>query len=243
MFAKIFKTLVGLLLIPFALGVAKAFYVQITNISIFSGALHVLENGILAYLLFHVIIARPVFIYVLGHESVHVLANWLCGGRIVSFDVSPSGGSVVTSKTNFFIELSPYFIPLYTLLLGLAYMLLKMAGKNIPHMSIVFLFLVGVTLAFHFAMTSEVLRVKQPDIVRSGLVFSAIIIFVGNLTVTMAVFAPLFNAMSFVEFLKSSWTYSAESYVLAYEKSLELLKALGVVAVFAQTRIFHVTGS
>jgi len=229
MFAKLFKTLLGILLIPFAIGVAKAFYIQISNISVLSGSLHVMERGVLVYLLFHVIIMRPIFLYVLGHESVHVIATWLCGGKVVSFDVSPSGGNVVTSKTNFFIELSPYFIPLYTLLLGLIYMFLRMRGDTIPYMSVIFVFLVGFTLAFHFAMTSEVLKLKQPDIVKSGLIFSAIVIFVGNLVITMAVFAPLFANISFLEFLQSSWNISAKTYILAYHKILEIIKASGIV--------------
>ena len=229
MFAKLFKTIIGLLLLPFAIGVAKAFYIQISNLSILSGSLQILEKGVLVYLIFHVIVIRPVFIYVLGHEIVHVLAAWLCGGKVVSFNVSPSGGAVVTSKTNFFIELSPYFIPLYTLLLGPIYMLLKATGRTIPHMNIVFIFMVGVTLAFHFAMTSEVIKVKQPDIVRSGLVFSGIIIFIGNLLIIMAVFAPLFDSISFLDFLRNSWTYTSEGYILAYQKCLGFVRTSGII--------------
>jgi len=229
MFAKLLKTLFGILLIPFAIGVGKAFYAQISNISILSGSLHIFERGILVYLLFHVIVMRPVFLYVLGHESVHVIATWLCGGKVVSFDVSPSGGNVVTSKTNFFIELSPYFIPLYTLILGLVYMFMKMGGNSIPYMGIIFTFFVGVTLAFHFAMTAEVLKIKQPDIVRSGLIFSGIIIFIGNLMITMAVFTPLFASVSFLQFLKSSWNISAETYVFSYHKILEIIRSSGII--------------
>lgn len=224
MFAKVFKTLIGILAIPIALGTAKAFYVMISGVSLIGGTLNVLERGVLVYLLFHVLVIRPAYIYVLGHEVVHVLATWLCGGRIVSFNVSPSGGNVVTSKTNFFIELSPYFVPLYTILLGAAYLILSAIGRQIPHMTIVFIFLVGVTLAFHFVMTSEVLRMQQPDIIRSGLIFSLVLILVGNLVITMAVFCPLFD-ISFVSFIKRSTVSSGEIYRLAYEKTMEFVNA------------------
>ena len=105
MFSKIFKTLIGLCLLPAAIGTWQAFYSSISSLSLLSGALKILEMGILLYLLFHVIVIRPVYLYVLGHEFVHVIATWLCGGKVVSFNVTPAGGSVVTSKTNFFIEL------------------------------------------------------------------------------------------------------------------------------------------
>ena len=158
MISKAFRTILGLCLIPLAIGVGKSFYSEITDISLFSGSLHLVERGVLAYLIMHTLILKPIYLYVLGHESVHVLAAWLCGGHVVSFNVTPSGGNVVTSKTNFFIELSPYFVPIYTIALGLVFLVLKAVGQETPYMSEIFIFLVGLTLAFHFVMTSEVLR-------------------------------------------------------------------------------------
>jgi hypothetical protein len=221
MFLKFLRTLIGILLIPVAIGTGEAFYALISNINLVSGVLRLLERGVLLYLLFHVIVIRPVYIYVLGHEFVHVLAAWLCGGKVVSFNVSPSGGNVATSKTNFFIELSPYFVPIYTILLGPIFLLLKATGKEPPHMTAIFVFLVGVTLAFHFVMTSEVLRMQQPDIMKSGLIFSLVLIFVGNLIVVMAVFCPIFDNLSFVGFIKDSASNSAGIYCSLYDRGLE----------------------
>ncbi|MEA3490221.1 MAG: hypothetical protein U9R44_07820 [Candidatus Omnitrophota bacterium] len=222
MFAKLLKTLIGIFAIPVAIGTGRAFYLLISGISVFSGTLHVLERGLLAYLLFHVLIMRPAYIYVLGHETMHVIATWLCGGKVISFNVTPSGGNVVTSKTNFFIELSPYFVPIYTVLLGPVYFALRAMDKQFPHMSLVFIFLIGVTLAFHFVMTSEVIRLRQPDIVKSGLLFSLVLIFVGNLVIVMAVFCPLFD-LSFTGFIKKAALNSAEIYRLVYGNVLEFV--------------------
>jgi hypothetical protein len=222
MIKKIFKTILGLLLLPVAIGTARAFYTQISDISIFSGILRLIERGVLAYLVFHLLIIRPVYLYVLGHECVHVLATWLCGGHVVSFNVTPSGGNVVTSKTNFFIELSPYFVPLYTIILGFVYVIMKSMEVSVPHMSFIFLFLVGATLAFHFVMTAEVLKLQQPDIAKSGLLFSLIVIFVGNLVVIMAVFSPLFR-ISFVNFLRESAVNSGELYRVSYQRGMEFV--------------------
>jgi len=220
--AKFFKTVLGLAMIPVVMGTAKAFHVAISDISVFSGMLRILERGVLSYLLFHLLIIRPVYLYVLGHECVHVLATWLCGGQVVSFNVTPSGGNVVTSKTNFFIELSPYFVPIYTILLGVIYTLMKAMDKTMPNMSIIFIFLIGVTLAFHFVMTAEVMKMQQSDIAKSGLLFSLVIIFISNLVVVMAVFSPLFR-ISFVDFIRNSYANSVEYYRLAY---LSVLSAI-----------------
>lgn len=218
----------GILLVPVAIGTGKAFYILISGIDPASGALHVLERGVLIYLLFHVLVIRPAYLYVLGHELVHVIATWLCGGRVVSFNVSPAGGNVVTSKTNFFIELSPYFVPLYTILLGPLFILFKAMNKDVPQMSGIFLFLVGLTLAFHFVMTTEVLKVQQSDVVKSGFIFSIILIFIGNLVITMAVFSPVFDNISFLGFLKSSTAYSKEIYRLLWSKTLQIAKVMGI---------------
>jgi hypothetical protein len=220
---RIIKTLIGILLLPVAVGAGKAFYVLISGIGVLSGSLHLLEKGVLAYLLLHVLVMRPVFIYVLGHEFVHVLATWLCGGKVVSFNVTPSGGNVATSKTNFFIELSPYFVPIYTLLLGLLFLLFRTLDVGIPHMSSVFLFFVGVTLAFHFVMTTEVMKLQQSDIAKSGFIFSLVLIFIGNLIVIMAVFSPIFSNISFMGFLKSSVVYSRDIYQQLYSKILQII--------------------
>ena len=225
---KIFKTFIGLLLVPVAIGTGKAFYMTVSGISIFSNVLHLLERGVLCYLIFHVFIFRPVYLYVLGHECVHVLATWLCGGRVVSFNVTPSGGNVVTSKSNFFIELSPYFVPIYTILLGVIFLILRTIDQSIPHMPLVFIFLIGVTLTFHFVMTTEALKLQQPDIMKSGLLFSLVVIFVFNLIVVMAVFSPIFDSLSFTSFIKMSWNSSIELYQDIYYKALEFVNNLKV---------------
>lgn len=225
---KILKTLIGILLMPVAIGTAKAFYLIISGISGSSGALHLLERGILVYLLFHVLVMRPAYLYVLGHEFVHVLATWICGGKVVAFNVSPGGGSAVTSKTNFFIELSPYFIPIYTILLGLIYVIFDATGRGTAFPTGVFIFLVGATLAFHFIMTTEVIKMQQPDIDRSGLIFSLVVIFVSNLIITMAVFCPIIEELSFVSFIKDMVSKSIGVYQVAYGKVMGFVKAAGI---------------
>ncbi len=222
---KFFKTIIGILLIPVAISMGRTFGESILGISVFSDTLRMLERGILVYLLVHVLVFRPVCIYVLGHEFVHAVATWICGGHVLSFKVTPSGGNVVTSTTNFFIELSPYFVPIYTVLLGPIFFGLKTLGKEPPHMWDIFIFLVGFTLAFHIVMTVDALRLKQQDVQKSGFIFSFIPIFLGNLIIIMAVFCPIFSSISFIDFIKSSATRSYEMYSLIYSNAAEFINA------------------
>ena len=57
--------------------------------------------------------------YVFGHELTHALASLAMGGDVLSFKVSKRGGSVSMTKTNFFVALAPYCIPIYTLFIFL----------------------------------------------------------------------------------------------------------------------------
>jgi len=174
-----------------------------------------------------VFVIRPVYLYVLGHELIHVLATWLCGGRIDSFRVTPSGGSVTTSKTNMFIELSPYFVPIYTLLLGPIFMFLRVSSFGFANLNSTFLFFLGITLAFHFVMTAEVLKMQQSDIAKSGVILSLVFIFVGNLVITMAVFCPFFGGISFLGFIKSGVSNSITLYTVIFNRIMELFQPIG----------------
>jgi hypothetical protein len=218
MLKKLANTVAGVLLLPILVGGARAFYNTLSALDSFVDVTMILERGALAYLVMHVIIMRPVYLYILGHEGVHVLATWLCGGKVESFNVTPQGGSVATSKTNWFIELSPYFVPIYTLLLGPIFMIVRFTGVNPAELNQVFLFFVGFTLAFHFVMTTEVLKMEQPDIAKSGFIFSMVVIVVLNLTLTVGVFCPFFPGVSFIEFMKDMFTFSFETYSYLYEK-------------------------
>ena len=223
MFGRFFKTTIGILSVPIVIGTASAFVSFISGISIYSGMLRLFERGVLFYFILHIFVFRPVYLYVLGHEFVHVLATWVCGGKVVAFKVTPQGGNVVTSKTNFFIELSPYFVPIYTLLIGPLFLIMDAIGKQPPFVGGVFIFLVGVTLAFHFAMTSEALRLQQPDIMKSGAIFSTSLIFVLNFIVVALVFSPCFGTLSFVDFLEEAVYNSQDIYLMLYNKTIGLV--------------------
>lgn len=222
MIVRIIRTIFGILLLPFAFATGKAFFTVLSSVSIYSDSLRLLERGALAYLVFHVFIWRPAYLYVWGHEFVHVIATWLCGGKVENFKVAAEGGGVITSKTNFFIELSPYFVPIYTLLVGVIYLGFKVFAADLPNGPEIFLFAIGVTLAFHFVMTSEVLRIQQPDILKSGYTFSFVLIFTGNLIICMLLFAPVFG-LSLVDFFRDLYLMAIDTYRLAWEKTVEYL--------------------
>ena len=132
----------------------------------------------------YLLLPKPMWIYVFGHELTHAVWTWLCGGKVKRFKASSSGGHVVISKSNFLIALAPYFFPLYAVLV----VLLFLAGHliwNWQHFLVWFHLLLGAAYAFHVTLTFHVLQTKQTDITGQGYLFSAVVIFLGNVVVLL----------------------------------------------------------
>ena len=127
---------------------------------------------------------RPIVLYVFGHELTHALWVWLMGGRVSRFKVGREGGHILTDKNNFLIALAPYFFPLYVVLLVLTFALGHLFfgwERNLLWLHL----LVGAAYAFHVTLTWHILRTRQSDITSQGYLFSAVVIFLGNIAVLL----------------------------------------------------------
>ena len=135
--------------------------------------------GILSYFFFQWAFFRPIRTYVFGHELTHALAAWMTGGKVKHFHVSKQGGLVTVNRTNFFVALSPYIIPLYALLLTGLFFAVNYFYPLGAYRSF-FLWLLGASVGFHAALTVHALVQKQPDLKPTGRLLSSVIIFLGN---------------------------------------------------------------
>ncbi|MCX5778374.1 MAG: hypothetical protein NTU66_04045 [Elusimicrobia bacterium] len=147
--------------------------------------------GLGIYFLFQLIFAKPLRVYVFGHELTHALAGILSGAKIKKFNVAATGGSVVLTKTNIWIALSPYFVPVYTVILLCVY---GVAGWWWPvsEYHSWFLFAMGFSLSFHFALTHYALMQGQKDLESFGVFFSAVIVLLVNGLVIAVLLKVLF---------------------------------------------------
>ncbi|MBV9079587.1 MAG: hypothetical protein JO102_00545, partial [Elusimicrobia bacterium] len=59
--------------------------------------------GALSYLVLERVTARPMWLYVVGHELTHAASGLLSGARIYSLRAGSHGGEVELSKSNGFI--------------------------------------------------------------------------------------------------------------------------------------------
>lgn len=177
---RLFYPVFGLLLVPLVMGAFLALLNLLQNsLNTFSDAMLPFIVGILCYLVLQWVFRKPMGAYVMGHEITHALAGMLSGARIKSFSVSDKGGEVSLTKTNIFIVLAPYLIPLYTLFVILGY---KICGlyQDVSRFSWLYMFFVGGTWAFHIALTSYALRIGQQDMKYAGIVLSGALIILSN---------------------------------------------------------------
>jgi len=155
------------------------------------------------------LLPKPMLVYVFGHELTHALWTWLFGGRVKRFKFSPKGGHVIVTKTNFLIILAPYFFPLYSILVVLAFALGHLLfGWN--QYRVWFHLLLGAAYAFHLTLTWHILQTRQSDITSQGYLFSAVVIFLGNIVVLL-VGLPLLAAQVGLVTVFSWWLSSTAS--------------------------------
>lgn len=135
--------------------------------------------GILTYLAVERVLSRPMWLYVFGHEMTHALTGLLSGAKVHSFKAKSSGGEVRLSKSNAFIALSPYVIPIYLVGVALIYAMTR-HWWNPPQLLPVFQFMLGLALAFHISLTISAVHRHQPDLKVLGFFLSGVLILMGN---------------------------------------------------------------
>lgn len=136
---------------------------------------------------------RPVEVYVFGHELSHALVALCLGAKVYDFDFSAQGGYVETNKTNTFISLAPYFLPIYAVAVMMVFGVLALFvdltavhtvsafGYSVPFkLTRLFYIALGATWGFHLTYTLLTLRSEQSDLTRNNEYFSLMLIFLVN---------------------------------------------------------------
>jgi len=191
---RILKFFAALALIPLCVGLTLGTHEYFLSLSsrvslaVF-GAGSVMRwfvGGAGAFGLLAILLWRPIVVYVFAHELVHALATWLCLGSVSNLKASASGGQVTSSKTNTFIRLAPYCVPLYVLLAAIVYLALDRFWQPLSAYVNYLGCVMGFFYAFHLGFTLWSLRRDQPDLKPDGWLFSLVLIYMGNVLVFSA---------------------------------------------------------
>lgn len=187
---KIIKLLLAAALLPFlwsSLHFAFELFVRVGDSWPWRELLLLSVGSAIATLAFG-LLPRPMWLYVFGHETTHALAVWVSGGKVSKFSVSSQGGHIVSDKISVWIALSPYILPFYPLVLGLAWVASASVFSVLKDWQDIFWVAWGISWGFHFAFTFSVIRTEQPDFSSQGYIFSFVTIALGNLWLLLALF-------------------------------------------------------
>ncbi len=213
MLKKAIHVILAILFLPVCFSVGLILYEEIGGINRLSSNQLYFFYGCIFYLIFHILVFKPERIYIFGHEMMHAIATILSGGKVSSFNVSKSGGSIRANKSNVFISLAPYLFPFYTILASIIYFISVHFRKDFLGFSKPFLFIVGFTLMFHIVLTVDFLKIKQTDLLGTGYIFSIELIFFANLLIIAFIFSLLFKEIKFGRFFSNAFVQSKQCYV------------------------------
>jgi len=179
-FLPFLRVFLALLLIPFVISlVSELFGSSVQLLSKASAGTLPFWLGLFGYFIFQILFDKPIRAYVFGHELTHALFGILAGAKIKGFKVSGTGGSVNLTKTGLVIALSPYFFPIYTIILIGIYRVVSLfldVGAFTPY----FIFLAGFSISFHLFLTYYAISRGQSDLKQFGIFFSLVVVLMIN---------------------------------------------------------------
>jgi hypothetical protein len=148
----------------------------------------ILAGGTAVYLLIHFLVRKPERMYLWAHEFSHLIVAKIFFRKVHSFHItSRDGGKVVIDRTNVAIDLAPYVFPLYSMAALCAAVFLRTASPWVPDL---YLALASFLFTMHLLFSAEGLVRGQPDVTRSGRVFSAAVVLLGLLLWVPFLLAP-----------------------------------------------------
>lgn len=131
-------------------------------------------GGAVAYLLLHAAVRKPERMYLWAHEFTHLIAAKIFFREVHGFHItSRSGGKVVMDRTNVAIDLAPYAVPLYNAAALLPAALFR--GKY-EHVDTIYLCAASFLFTMHLGFSAEGFFQGQPDVRRSGRIFSGAVV-------------------------------------------------------------------
>ena len=202
------KLVIAILLLPVCFGAAQGLWMVIQRSGTADTTWVPLLAGAGCWIVIYLLLPKPMWLYVLGHELTHAVWAWLFGAEVKRLKVSSKGGHVLITKTNFLIALAPYFFPLYAVIVVTVFAIGHLVWDWRNYLALFDLFL-GAAYAFHLTLTAHILKTEQSDITGQGYLFSAVVIFLGNISVLL-VGIPLLAAKAGV-WMAFRWWFDCTS--------------------------------
>ncbi len=152
----------------------------------------ILLGGAALYVFLHFVLRKPERMYLWAHEFAHLVVAKIFLRRVHAFQItSRDGGKVVIDRTNVIIDLAPYIFPLYSLAAACAAFFFRKASPWVPD---AYLAVASFLFTMHLLFSAEGFFRGQPDVKRSGRLFSGAVVLLCLLLWIPCLLAPGTNA-------------------------------------------------
>lgn len=175
----VIKFIVGVLLLPLVFGITFGFCKEISVLE--KTYLVYFIAGIVAYLVIHLFVWEPQFLYKKGQRILEILFGFF----------TP------------LVKIAPYLLPIYTILSFIIYFILIIFIKNLILLNIL-MFLFGFTLILHIKFTSDDLKAKE-SFLKSDYIFGFSLIYILNVILVALFISMVLNDFSIPNFLRESF--------------------------------------
>lgn len=181
------RLLLGALSIPLIIGVTIGFSKSLTLLE--RDLLRFFIAGIVAYLILHHFIYKPVAVYKFGQKVLQFLFGFFAP----------------------LVKIASYLLPIYALLIIALFFILTRAFNTVLDPGI-FLFLIAFSFSFHLILTADALRDKEAGLGRANYFFGFSLIYLLNIVMLAAGLHFIFSKFSFLGFLSQSGRESWQIY-------------------------------
>lgn len=189
----IIKFILALILLPLVYSSVVSFINEFTQID--KGLQQVFYNGIISFLAVYLFIWEPAVIYNQGHKLLEVMFSFF----------KPM------------VNVAPFLLPIYTILVFIIYGLLALGIK--PAWLIEYLlFLAGFSSILHLTFAAKTIRTKKGDFLKSNYIFGFSFIFILNLVLLALGFSLIFKEFSFVNFCNISFNIFRDIFLAVFKQ-------------------------
>jgi hypothetical protein len=177
----IIKFILAVILLPLVYASVVSFINEFNQID--RGLQQIFYNGIISFLAIYLFIWEPAVIYNKGHKLLEIVFSFF----------KPM------------VNVAPFLLPIYTILVFIIYGLLALGIKSAWLLEYT-LFLIGFSSILHLAFSAKSIRSKKGDFLKANYIFGFSFIFILNLALLALGFSFIFKEFSFVNFCNISFT-------------------------------------
>ncbi len=194
----VIKIILAALILPFVYSSVVSFLNEFRQVD--KWLQQVFWNGAITFLAAYLFIWEPALIYKKGHKLLEIMFSFF----------KPM------------VNVAPFLLPIYTILLFIIYGLLSLAIKSGWLIEYAF-FLIGFSTILHLAFSAKTIRTKKGDFLKANYIFGFSFIFILNLALLAFGFSLIFKEFSFVNFCNISFTIGRNIFYVVF-KQLFLFK-------------------